>query len=479
MGKLHQAQTSIACSLGNMLTGLLYVWPSYTLQLYTDKNTTLLSSPMTDLESSLVGSLPSLGAMAGTAIIGWILSVFGRQKGGLIIALPLMISWLMIDMTSSSTLILIARFIGGTSGGAFMVHSPIYVSEVAEESIRGTLASAPITCYCLGVLLSYILGWFFTYRYIIWANIICCLIYVGLMMTVTESPVFLMRQKREEDARMAIAHYRGASLSSKIVMEEFSRLKQQITPAVELIAVDSDSKADEAEKEKLNNSNDDSEEKPKMSSFKVLFISPSSRRAFTVVGLTLSLQVMMGMVAVQVYAKDIFANAAPSLSSHFCSVMFALVLLSGSLLSALFSDKFGRRVLLVTSSIAVGLCLSGMGVFIQTSILPPWVTAVLILLYCFAFMFGSGSVPYVLLTEAFIPEVQSLASMLLMEWVWLLNFFIVGVFPYMIKFFGVHGSFYSFACFAIIDTIIGLFLVPETKSLTNEQIQEAFLRRRK
>ncbi|XP_050356143.1 facilitated trehalose transporter Tret1-like isoform X2 [Nymphalis io] len=462
-----------------MLTGLLYVWPSYTLQLYTDKNTTLLSSPMTDLESSLVGSLPSLGAMAGTAIIGWILSVFGRQKGGLIIALPLMISWLMIDMTSSSTLILIARFIGGTSGGAFMVHSPIYVSEVAEESIRGTLASAPITCYCLGVLLSYILGWFFTYRYIIWANIICCLIYVGLMMTVTESPVFLMRQKREEDARMAIAHYRGASLSSKIVMEEFSRLKQQITPAVELIAVDSDSKADEAEKEKLNNSNDDSEEKPKMSSFKVLFISPSSRRAFTVVGLTLSLQVMMGMVAVQVYAKDIFANAAPSLSSHFCSVMFALVLLSGSLLSALFSDKFGRRVLLVTSSIAVGLCLSGMGVFIQTSILPPWVTAVLILLYCFAFMFGSGSVPYVLLTEAFIPEVQSLASMLLMEWVWLLNFFIVGVFPYMIKFFGVHGSFYSFACFAIIDTIIGLFLVPETKSLTNEQIQEAFLRRRK
>ncbi|XP_047540040.1 facilitated trehalose transporter Tret1-like [Vanessa atalanta] len=478
MGKLHQAQTSVACSIGNMLVGLLYVWPSYTLQLYTDKNTTLLSSPMTELESSLVGSLPSLGAMAGTAMIGWILSVFGRQKGGLIIALPLMISWLMIDLTSSSIVILIARFIGGTSGGAIMVHSPIFISEVVEESIRGTLTSAPITFYCLGVLLSYLLGWFLTYRYIIWANIICCLIYVGLMMTINESPVHLMRQKREEDARLAIAHYRGASISSKVVMEEFSRLKQQITPAVELIAVDSDAKADEAEKEKLNLNNDD-EENPKMSSFKMLFVSPSSRRAFTVVGLTLSVQVMMGMVAVQVYAKDIFGSAAPSLSSHFCSVMFALVLLFGSLLSALFSDKFGRRVLLVTSSIAVGLCLAGMGVLIQTSILPPWVTAVLILLFCFSFMFGSGSVPYVLLAEAFIPEVQSLASMLLMEWVWLLNFFIVGVFPYMVKFFGVHGSFYSFACFAVIDTIIGLFLVPETKGLTNEQIQEMFLRRRK
>ena len=52
----------------------------------------------------------------------------------------------------------------------------------------------------------------------------------------------------------------------------------------------------------------------------------------------------MGMVAVQVYAKDIFAKAAPSLSSHFCSVMFALVLLFGCLLSAIFTDRFGRKV---------------------------------------------------------------------------------------------------------------------------------------
>lgn len=52
----------------------------------------------------------------------------------------------------------------------------------------------------------------------------------------------------------------------------------------------------------------------------------------------------MGMVAVQVYAKDIFAKAAPSLSSHFCSVMFAVVLLLGCLLSAVFTDRFGRKV---------------------------------------------------------------------------------------------------------------------------------------
>ena len=80
-------------SLGNFLMGSLYVWPSYTLQLYTDRNTKLISSPMNDMESSLVGSLPPLGAMVGSAIVGWIISVYGRQKGALIIAIPMVVSF--------------------------------------------------------------------------------------------------------------------------------------------------------------------------------------------------------------------------------------------------------------------------------------------------------------------------------------------------------------------------------------------------
>ncbi|XP_023934336.1 facilitated trehalose transporter Tret1-2 homolog [Bicyclus anynana] len=479
MGKLRQAHTSISCALGNTLTGLLYVWPSYTLHLYTSEDTNLLTRPMTDLESSLVGSLPSLGAMLGTAVVGWIMSIFGRQKTALVLAAPLLISWVMIDFTKSSIVILIARFIAGASGCAFLVHSPIYISEVAEESIRGTLASAPMVCYCLGALMSYLIGWFFTYRYIIWINIAFCILYMGLMLTVRESPISLLRQKKEEEARLAIAYYRSASVSSKLVLDEFSRLKQQVTPAVELRAVRTSLKEVEAEKEKLNSEIDETESQEKMSSLKMLFTSPSSRRGFLVVGVFLTLQVMMGMVAVQVYAKEIFKQAAPGLSSHLCSVMFALVLLAGSSMSALFTDKFGRKILLISSAVLVGLCLIGLGVLLHTSIAPPWVSAVLILCYCFAFMFGAGSIPYVLLAECFIPEVQSIASMMLLEWVWLLNFVVIGIFPFMVKFFGIHGTFYAFSCFAIADTIVGLFILPETKGLTNEQIQETFLRGRK
>ncbi|VVC99963.1 unnamed protein product [Leptidea sinapis] len=478
MGKIRQFQTTLACVFGYFISGSLNVWPSYSVSEYTAENTTVISAPMTSFEASMVGSLPALGGMLGTMCLGTIIDVFGRQKGGLFIAIPYLLSWVLVEMTKSSIVILVARFIAGAAAGAASVHAPIYISEVAEESIRGVLGSAPMAFYCVGAMISYMLGWLLSYHQIIWVNMVFCIMYVGLLLSSRESPVYLIKKNREEEACMSIAHYRGESPDSKIVLEELSRLKHRLQPA-ELVPT-SELDAEKAEKEKLEESNGDKicEDKKPLPSYKLLFVSPSSRRAFIVVGLTISTQVMMGIVPVQVYAKDIFSQAAPGLSSHVCSVMFAVVLMCGSMCSVLFSDKFGRRPLLLGSAIGVCICLVTMGFLMQTNVAPAWLTACFILAFCFFFMFGAGSVPYLLLAEVFVSEVQSLASMILMEWVWLLNFFILGVFPLMVKYLGIHGSFYIFAGFSVLDILLALFMVPETKGLTKEQIQEAFLGRK-
>lgn len=72
--------------------GSLNVWPSYTLKLYTDNTTTLLTAPMSEFESSLVGSLPSLGAMLGTGITGVLIDYFGRKRGAMLLILPFIVS---------------------------------------------------------------------------------------------------------------------------------------------------------------------------------------------------------------------------------------------------------------------------------------------------------------------------------------------------------------------------------------------------
>ncbi|XP_075985605.1 facilitated trehalose transporter Tret1-2 homolog [Anticarsia gemmatalis] len=480
LGRFRQVHTAFACGFGSLIMGLLNVWPSYTSELYFSNTTTPLSTPMTKAEESLLGSLPSLGAMVGCAIAGVLINNLGRRNGGVVLSLPVLLSWAIISVTTSMKLVLAARFVSGISGGAFLVVAPIFISEVVEDSIRGTLASASVFLYCTGTLLSYIIGWCFTYRTIIWLNLVFCVAATVLILLVTESPVYLLRQKREEDAKLSIAKYRGAPVSSMIVLDELTRLKQQVMPSVELVSItETDPKAEEAEKEKLKLEENLDLEKPQAtSSFKLLFVQPASRWAFMVVMTVISMQVFMGIVPVQVYAKTVFTETDPSKADMY-TVLFAVVQFSGSAVTGAVADKAGRRILIISSSVLVFLSMMSLGCLMQFKAGPPILTVILIFAYCFSFMFGAGSIPYVLLAEAFIPEVQNLASMIIIEWVWFLNFLIIAVFPYLNTAFGMYGVFYLFGVMGLANSIIGYFIVPETKGLSNAQIQDLFLSRKK
>ena len=72
--------------------GALNVWPSYTSELYASNTTTPLSSPMTKAEEALLGSLPSLGAIFGSAVAGLLINSLGRRNGGVILSLPVVVS---------------------------------------------------------------------------------------------------------------------------------------------------------------------------------------------------------------------------------------------------------------------------------------------------------------------------------------------------------------------------------------------------
>lgn len=67
--------------------GMANTWPSYTSELLLS-NSTPLSAPITKAEEALLGSLPSLGAIFGTSIIGVMMARLGRRNGGVVIYLP-------------------------------------------------------------------------------------------------------------------------------------------------------------------------------------------------------------------------------------------------------------------------------------------------------------------------------------------------------------------------------------------------------
>ncbi|CAB3244853.1 unnamed protein product [Arctia plantaginis] len=478
IGRFRQVHTAFACGFGSFVMGMANTWPSYTSELLLS-NSTPLSAPMTKAEEALLGSLPSLGAIFGSSIIGIMMARLGRRNGGVVSYLPALLAWAITSIASSIKLVLAARFLAGITGGAALVLGPVFISEVADDSVRGFLASAPIFLYCFGTFFSYLIGWYMVYRTIIWTNLIVCVSVTILLGLVTESPIYLLRQKREEDAKLSIAKYRGLPVSSMLVTDELTKLKQQITSSVEMVPItDPDTKTDESENEKLNLEEAIPQKPESKSTIKLLFLEPASRRAFTIVALVISIQVFMGIVPVQVFAKMVFLQTDPSMADLY-TIVFAIVMLAGSAVTAVVSDKAGRRLLIISSSVLVSATMGVLGYLVQFKAGPPFLTVMVIFIYCFSFMLGAGSIPYVLLAEVFIPEVQNLASIIIIEFVWLLNFVIIYIFPYMNDMFGIYGTFYFFGIMGLSNSILSYFLVPETKGLSNIQIQDLLILRRK
>ncbi|XP_028173098.1 solute carrier family 2, facilitated glucose transporter member 8-like [Ostrinia furnacalis] len=199
-GRAYQILMAVASAAGSLSLGLLYVWPSYTLPMLAASNGTILDAPLTTTEEAMLGALPSLGALVGSALVGMAINTFGRKMANILTTLLYMISWTMIGFTRSITVVLIARFLGGVAGGLTCVITPVYISEVAEDHIRGILASFIVVFYQTGTLTSYFIGWYCSYHAIVWINLAIPIVRILMFLWVPESPVYLMKKNRVENS---------------------------------------------------------------------------------------------------------------------------------------------------------------------------------------------------------------------------------------------------------------------------------------
>lgn len=75
----------------------------------------------------------SLGGLFGSLIYGYICDKIGRNWALKTIAVPQIVSYILIAYASTSTMILFSRLVVGFSGGALYICIPLYVSEISED----------------------------------------------------------------------------------------------------------------------------------------------------------------------------------------------------------------------------------------------------------------------------------------------------------------------------------------------------------
>lgn len=169
--------------------GTAMAWTSPVLPQLYQADSWLVITPE---QGSWVGSLLALGAIAGAIPSGPMADKLGRKKSLLLLSTPFLLSWAIIILASRLWLIMVARFVVGIGVGATCVLIPMYVSEIAETSARGTLGAMLQVFLTVGILLAFVLGSVMNYTAF---AIICALVELGFLASfvwMPESPVWLM-----------------------------------------------------------------------------------------------------------------------------------------------------------------------------------------------------------------------------------------------------------------------------------------------
>ncbi|XP_026322160.1 facilitated trehalose transporter Tret1-like [Hyposmocoma kahamanoa] len=465
MSILNQVIGTIVISTLSFNLGLVFTWPSGTINMFMS-NDTKLDRPITESEMNLLGSLSSLAPLISTPVLAYLMDAVGRKHTAVASFIVPVITWVLIATMNKVEVILTAMFIGGLGGGALVV-VPVYIGEICQESIRGTMAACTIILYSIGMMVSYIMAGL-EYEIVIYSNLSMAVLgVISAVVVLKESPIYLMKKDRQQEAVKTIAYYRKTSLNSKEVLLELESLKRILSPETELQTLS-------PEQEKLNQEHE-IKPKKKESVWQHFKKSPSTRRGLFV-STVIILSIFQGLPALQVYAEPVFTKATPNISTKLGTVLMALVTVIFGVLAGFLSDILGRKPLMTYASMVLGVTCILLGIQLQIQWAPQWVTMCLLFLYAISFTFGAGTVPYVLISEIFLPEVSSIMSMIIIEIGWVVTFLVVFIYQPCEIYLGTGLVFYLFAAFGFALGVFSIFFLPETKGLTVDAIQLLLVR---
>ncbi|CAH2021249.1 unnamed protein product [Acanthoscelides obtectus] len=222
------------------------------------------------------------------------------------------------------------------------------------------------------------------------------------------------------------------------------------------------------------------DQEKQMAGFKVAIKTKAAKKA-TVICFTLMVyQQFCGINAVTFYTQEIFLAAGSDLEPHWCVIILGIVQVVVTLCVSWAIEKAGRKILLMVSCGLMALASAMIGLFFtfknrnlmdedgvkSIGFLP----IIGVNLFIIAFSIGLGPIPWMASSEIFPPEVKSKCSSAAATFNWFLAFLVARFYLNLANAIGNDVTFFIFAAIAGSGIFFTLFVIPETKAKTFEQI---------
>ncbi|KAL4651945.1 hypothetical protein ACB092_01G197700 [Castanea dentata] len=342
---------------------------------------------------------------------------------------------------------LLGRLFVGIGMGLGPPVASLYVTEISPAFVRGTYGSFIQIATCLGLMGALFIGipvketagW---WRICFWVSTIPAAVLAVAMVFCAESPHWLYKRGRTEEAEAEFEKLLGGS-HVKVALAELSK----------------SDKGDDTDTVKLSE----------------LFYGRHFRVVF--IGSTLfALQQLSGINAVFYFSSTVFKSAG--VPSNLANVFIGIANLTGSIIAMVLMDKLGRKALLLWSFsgmvMSMVLQVTAASSYVANSG-AMYLSVGGMLMFVFTFALGAGPVPGLLLPEIFPSRIRAKAMAFCMSVHWVINFFVGLLFLRLLEQLGPQLLYSIFGTFCLIAVVFVKRNVVETKGKSLQEIEIALL----
>ncbi|EED19623.1 sugar transporter, putative [Talaromyces stipitatus ATCC 10500] len=413
---------------------------------------------LTARQKALIVSILSAGTFFGALLAAPVADKIGRRYGLMVSCLIFIVGASLQVASVSIPVFAAGRCVAGLGVGMLSTLIPLYQAETAPKWIRGAICSAFQFAITFGLFLAAIVdnatkdrtnaG---AYRIPLMVQLIWAVILILGMTALPETPRYLIKRDRHEDAARSLARLRRLPLDSRYLAE------------IAEIA--------EHHEHELNLGG---------SSYLDCFKGSLGKRLLTGCLLQVSQQ-LTGINFIFYYGTSYFLDSG--MGDPFTITMITnSVNVISTIPGLLMIERWGRRPLLLFGGVGMAVSqflVAGLGTGLAQSDATNTASTVLICLFVFFYACSWGPVVWVVPGEIFSLKVRAKSMSISTASNWLVNFALAYSVPFLIE----TGTgnlhlqarlFFIWASFCVLACVIVWCLVYETKGLSLEQVDEMY-----
>ncbi|MFV8225629.1 sugar porter family MFS transporter [Christiangramia aquimixticola] len=426
-------------SISAALAGFLFGFDTVVIS-GADKQLQALWGTSDAFHGSVVMAMALWGTVIGAIFGGIPTNKFGRKNTLLVIGFLYFVSALGSALVDDPISFAIFRFLGGLGVGASTIAAPAYVSEIAPAKDRGRLVSLYQFNIVLGILIAFLSNYLLRntgdepWRWMVGVEAIPAFIYIVFVLAIPRSPRWLVSKGRTAEAEKVLEKIDpGIDVSEKV--NEIVHQSETETTGENIFM----------KKYRF----------PLILAFLIAFFNQLS-----------------GINAFLYYAPRIFEAAGLGESTALLSsIGIGVVNLIFTLLGVFLIDRLGRKQLMLYGSIGyiISLSLVAAAFFLNWEGL--WVP-IFLFLFIASHAIGQGAVIWVFISEIFPNRLRASGQAFGSSTHWVLAAIIPSSIPFLFSTIGAGYVFAFFAFMMVLQLVFVIFMMPETKGKSLEELAE-------